>query len=89
MAPMLNVALILQLLALLAIVARTTLNGEHLRHRVVIVYCIVLLVLFLSRRARAREKRAKGRRFWVREIFRQRQSFGCYHNLSSGASNRR
>ena len=75
---MLYVALMLQLLAF---VARTTLNGEHLRHCIVILLCIVLLVLFLSRRARAREKRAKGHRFWVREIFRQRQRFGCYHTL--------
>ena len=78
MAPMLYVALMLQLLAF---VVRTTPNGELLRYRIVIIHCILVLLLLLSRRSRAREKRAKGRRFWVRAIFRQRQRFGCYHTL--------
>ena len=78
MAPMLYVALMLQLLAFMA---RTTLNGEQLRYRIVIIHCILLLLLVLSRRSRAREKRAKGRRFWVRAIFRQRHRYGCYHTL--------
>ena len=75
---MLYVALMLQLLAF---VVRTTPNGELLRYRIVIIHCILVLLLLLSRRSRAREKRAKGRRFWVRAIFRQRQRFGCYHTL--------
>ena len=78
MVPMLYVVLMLQLLAF---VARTTLNGKHLHYRIVIIHCILLLLLFLSRRSQAREKRAKGCRFWVRAIFRQRQRFGCYHTL--------
>ena len=65
---MLYIALVLQLLAF---VARTMLNREHLRYRIVAIHCILLLLLVLSRRSRAREKRAKGRRFWVRAIFRQ------------------
>ena len=77
MAPMLYEALMLQLLAFMA---RTSLNGEHLRYRIVIIHCILLLLLVLSRRSRAREKQAKGRRFWVRAIFR-RHRFGCYHTL--------
>ena len=78
MAPMLYVALMLQLLAF---VARTTPHGELLRYRIIIIHCILLLLVLLSRRTRAREKRAKGRRFWVRAIFRQRQRYGCYHTL--------
>ena len=78
MAPMLYFALMLQLLAFMA---RTTLNGEHLRYRIVIIHGILLLLLVLSRRSRAREKRAKGRRFWLRAIFRQRHRYGCYHTL--------
>ena len=72
------VALMLQLLAF---VARTMLNREHHHYRIVAIHCILLRLPLLSRRSRAREKQAKGRRFWVRAIFRQRQRFGCYHTL--------
>ena len=78
MAPMLYVTLMLQLLAF---VARTMLNRENLCYRIVAIHCILLLLLLLSRRSGAREKWAKGRRFWVRAIFRQRQRFDCYHTL--------
>lgn len=53
MAPMLYVTLMLQLLAF---VARTMLNREHLHYRIVAIHCILLLLLLLSRRSRAREK---------------------------------